>query len=285
LRFQIRLGFHIICIILRLVAVIIYGVILHKVTTPTDRNNIQTLLIITASSLIFPFLTILLDLYHYRIWWSYNPDVDVPASYVAEPLSHKHKRFIPYVLIERFRTAALGNRRCQYGNHCQERELEHIAIFHSADFRPQKRWSPDDKIYIGFHRTQADYAISIAHSDMRRSEKPPQMLGFGIYFARSIARCEGKARNAGAYICAEIRMGNVLVLTKSELHRVRNSNSWWTDYDTVYYQHDQQEKDEFCIKSSDQILQWIIYIEPPMDKKLTKYGMDQEYNDTLCYCI
>ena len=252
--------------------------------TSSERFIIVALLSTTAVSLIFPFLTVLLDIYHYRVWWAYQPDVNAPQTDLVKPLSRKHKRFIPYVLIERFRTAALGNRKCKNGDQCRDRQLEHIVIFHSADFRPQPRWSDTEK-YIGFHRTRADFAISIAHSDMKISQTPPQMLGFGIYFARSIERTEGKARNDGAYICAEIRMGNVLVLKRSELHRVKNTNSWWSEYDTVYYQHEEEARDEFCVKSPDQVLKWIIYIETPMDKKVESYGMDTEYNDTLCYCI
>ncbi|CAF0734112.1 unnamed protein product [Didymodactylos carnosus] len=120
---------------------------------------------------------------------------------------------------------------------------------------------------------------------MRISRTPPQLLGFGIYFARSIARTEGKAREAGAYICAEVRMGKVLEVTRNDTHRVSNSDMWWTDYDTVYYRHDEEEKDEFCVKSPDQVLRWIIYVEQPMDRKLGQYGMDVEYNDTACDCI
>ncbi|CAF2839922.1 unnamed protein product [Rotaria sp. Silwood2] len=120
---------------------------------------------------------------------------------------------------------------------------------------------------------------------MNISTTPPQMLGFGIYFARSVANTEGKAREAGAYICAEVRMGKVLMLTKSELHTVSNKNSWWLEYDTVYYKHDQEARDEFCVKSPDQVLKWIIYIGPGEDQKLALYGMDVEFNDTKCYCI
>jgi hypothetical protein len=39
------------------------------------------------------------------------------------------------------------------------------------------------------------------------------MLGYGIYFARSIKHTEGKARDGridGGIICAKIRMGKVL---------------------------------------------------------------------------
>lgn len=285
LRFTMRIGFHIFCIILRVTAIILFGELVNEAQSSTNKMTLYIFVIVFSVTLIFPLLTILLDVYHYRVWWAYEPDVEVEPSYTRGPLSSKHRRFIPYVLIESFRTATLGNRKCKNGDNCRERQLEHMVIFHSADFLPQPRWSPDYETYIGFHRTQAHFAISIAHSDIRISQTPPQMLGFGIYFARSISNTEGKARQRGAYICAEIRMGKVLTLTKSQLGRVKNTDSWWNEYDTVYYQHENEERDEFCVKSPDQVLKWIIYVEPPMDRKLAKYGMDVEFNDTVCYCV
>lgn len=285
LRFTVRLTFHIITIILRSLGVILFGTVLAQSSRHTTFQIEHVFLIVFAITILFPFFGIVLDIYYYRVWWAYEPIVSVNPSVTEKPLSPKHRRFIPYVLIEKFRTAALGNRKCKNGYQCQERTLEHIVIFHSADFRPQPRWTPDFLIYIGFHRTRADAAISIAHSDMRISDIPPQMLGYGIYFARSIARTEGKAREAGAYICAEIRMGKVLMLSRSELWQVSNSNAWWTDYDTVYFKHEQEEKDEFCVKSAEQVLRWVIYVEPPMDQKLKLYGMDEEFNDTSWNCI
>ncbi|CAF3948899.1 unnamed protein product [Rotaria sp. Silwood1] len=285
LRFIVRIVFRSIFIILRLVGTIIYVVAFVELSERTAQTLEIILVGILAVTLICSLLAIILDIYYYRVWWAYEPIVDANPSFSEPPLSPKHKRFVPYVLIEKFRTAAIGNQKCKNGNGCKERELEHIVIFHSADFRPQPRWSPDYPIYIGFHRTRADFAISIAHSDMNISQTPPQMLGFGIYFARSITNTEGKAREAGAYICAEVRMGKVLMLTRSELHIVSNKNSWWLEYDTVYLKHEQEERDEFCVKSSNQVLKWIIYIEAEKDKKLALYGMDVEFNDTQCYCV
>ncbi|CAF2041357.1 unnamed protein product [Rotaria magnacalcarata] len=285
LRFTVRLAFHIITIILRSVGVILFGSVLAQSSRHTTFQTEHVFLIVFAITILFPFFAIALDIYHYRVWWAYEPIVTVNPTITAKPLSPKHKRFIPYVLIEKFRTAALGNRKCKNGNGCLERTLEHIVIFHSADFRPQPRWTPDYPIYIGFHRTEADAAISIAHSDMRIGDIPPQMLGYGIYFARSIESTDGKARKDGAFICAEVRMGKVLMLFRSELWQVSNSNAWWDDYDTVYFKHEREDKDEFCVKSSEQVLRWVIYIEPPMDRKLKLYGMDEEFNDTSCHCV
>lgn len=286
LRFIVRLCINLVSIVLRIVGTILFGITGNEVVSSTDKTYVQILLIATAASLIFPMLILILDFYHYRIWWAYKPKVQMQSSPIKSALSAKHRRFLPYVLIERFRKIAVRkDQQCRYGHRCQDRELEHIVIFHSMDFRPQPRWSLKYPTYIGFHRTKAEYAMLIAHSDLRISEKEPQMLGFGIYFARSAEATEGKARQAGAYICAEIRMGKVLVVEFSQLRNVSNSKQWWNEYDTVYYAHQEEKKDEFCIKSPAQIVKWIIYIEPPEDKKLTEYGMDTEYNDTLCHCI
>ncbi|UJR19339.1 hypothetical protein I4U23_022468 [Adineta vaga] len=285
LRFKVRLAFHTISIILRSIGVILYGTVVGESSRHTTFQFEHAILIVFAVITLLPFLAIAFDIYHYRVWWAYKPIVTANPSVTRKSLSPKHKRFIPYVLIEKFRTAALGNRKCKNGYQCRERTLEHIVVFHSADFRPQPRWTPDYPIYIGFHRTNADSAISIAHSDMRISDIPPQMLGYGIYFARSIESTEQKARKDGAYICAEVRMGKVLMITRPELWQVSDSNAWWADYDTIYFKHEKEERDEFCVKSSDQVLRWVIYVEPAMDLKLKLYGMDEEFSDTACNCI
>ncbi|CAF1573887.1 unnamed protein product [Didymodactylos carnosus] len=80
------------------------------------------------------------------------------------------------------------------------------------------------------------------------------MLGYGIYFARSINNTLLKARFGGAIICAQVRMENVLEVTKNELHNVSNSKQWWNTYDTVYYNHESPNKDEFCINDPEQVL-------------------------------
>jgi hypothetical protein len=85
------------------------------------------------------------------------------------------------VLIERFRTAKLGNRKCKYGNACRGQELEHVVIFHPSDYQPQPRWSTVYPNYIGFHRTTPQAAFNIAKSDFVPSKKG--MLGPGAYFA------------------------------------------------------------------------------------------------------
>ena len=134
------------------------------------------------------------------------------------PLSKKHKRFLPYPLLGGERTERIGDTICR-NKPCTNRKLEHILIFHLDDHQPQPRWSelkeldPSADTYIGFHRTTAESALAIAHSDFFRSTTPPQMLGFGVYFARSIKNTIGKARFDGAIIVAEIRMGKVKEVT------------------------------------------------------------------------
>lgn len=73
-------------------------------------------------------------------------------------------------------------------------------------------------------------------------------------------------------------MGRVLRVTSNELHTVCNSNSWWANYDTVYYAHNHEERDEFCLQDPKQILKWIIVMD---DDRIRQYGLDKEYSDTL----
>ena len=96
----------------------------------------------------------------------------------------------------------LGNRPCQYSTAggCPNRSLEHIAIFHAFDFKPLSRFQPGlDQTYIGFHQTTNEAAAKIAMNGFRISDKPPQMLGFGVYFARSFYHTGGKARALGTF--------------------------------------------------------------------------------------
>jgi hypothetical protein len=244
-------------------------------------------------SWLFLLLIILIQTLHYRVWWHYLPSCDLEAD-IREPLSKKHKRYIPYHLLGNNRTMRLGDRQCDDGSICTMRSMEHILIFHLNEHTPQPCWSEVRKIekhtrehgrYIGFHRTSVEAAVGIAHSDFRISNKPPQMLGFGIYFARSQASTLGKARYAGAVICAEIRMGKVLQVTKDELHTVKNTDAWWEEYDTVYYSHKDNIRDEFCIKSADQILRWIIVVDAEHDSLVSEYNLPREFDDITCGCV
>jgi hypothetical protein len=86
----------------------------------------------------------------------------------------------------------------------------------------------------------------------------------------------------GALICAEIELRSVRRVIKSELHEVQDSNAWWEDYDTIYYAHEQENLDEFCVKDPAQILRWVIVMD---DDRLYRYGLDREFDKTRCGCI
>ena len=197
LRFAFRFGFLFICLCLRIAVIIgCFFIVTFKL--------LEKFGIICGISCIFLIMQLLLDYYQYYTLWHYVPDED---KHSRSTLSKKHKRYLPYHLLGHNRTDNIGNYPCKYDVHCHNRELEHIMIFHSSGFQPQPRWSEvrsftTGGIYIGFHQTKPEYAIGIAHSDFQPSTKPPQMLGFGIYFARSLKNTFGKARNQGAFICA-----------------------------------------------------------------------------------
>lgn len=201
-------------------------------------------------------------------------------------------------------TDKLGNRPCQFtvAGYCPNPSLEHVVIFHAYDYIPQRRYQPgSDTTYIAFHQTTPEAAVSIAKTGFRISDKAPQMLGFGVYFARSFKDTEGKARNTGgkvnfnyssfillnfyyigALICARIRLGKVKRVVFEELHTVRDSKAWWKDFDTVYYAHREENRDEFCLKDPSQIEKWIMIMN---DDRLHRYGLDREFNETICGCI
>lgn len=104
----------------RTAAAIIYGVLMSQTSRTLFKDFLFGLSVGVAASLIFPFLTILLDLYHYRIWWAYVPDVDVESTLLKQPFSSKHRRCIPYVLVESFRNEKkIGNRKCKKGENCE----------------------------------------------------------------------------------------------------------------------------------------------------------------------
>ena len=286
LRFQLQFAFVILISCVRIAAIVFSLVLGNHVTT-------RSLAVIVAISFIFLLLTSLLDYYHYRVWWYYKPTfvrLDPSTKIPTAPLSTKHRRYLPEKLLGSQRTGQAGDKLCT-NEPCTNRKLEHILIFHLSDHQPQPRWSEVKRLnlfadtYIGFHRTSADSALKIAHDAFHRSTTPPQMLGFGIYFARSIKHTERKARFRGAIIAAEIRMGNVKEVTQSELHTVRNTDLWHPEFDTVYYNHENDERDEFCVYDESQILQWIMVVDSEFDGKSDEYGMDQEFADTKCSCI
>jgi hypothetical protein len=83
-------------------------------------------------------------------------------------------------------------------------------------------------------------------------------------------------------VCAEIDMKKVLTVTRNELYKVQNSNAWWDEYDTVYFRHESEKLDEFCVKDPAQVLKMIIIVE---DDRIQRYGLDTEFDETCCGCI
>ncbi len=250
-------------------------------------------------SLVFLLGKFLLDLHHYVVWWCYTPKIDTRCHF----RSRKHRRYIPYHIAGDIqRTDMLGDRPCTT-DPCHNRQLSHVVVFHSSNYKPQPRWSVLARentkgTYIGFHTTTPEIAVAIAHSEFKASKSG--MLGKGVYFARSIADTIGKANADGACIIAEIRMGNVFEFHKQsidttdlrnpyydrDLHNIISLSAWHKDYDTCYMNHNDESKDEFCIKDPEkQIIKWVVVVEKIHDVKVTEYGMDTEFDETECCCI
>jgi hypothetical protein len=300
LRFQVRFGLLTSFIVLRIIAIILYA---------TDKSvgvYGGQMAVICTISVCFVVLMMAIDFYQYRVWWYYRPDgiyKKFRCLCCKQKFHPSHQRFLPAPLLGKYReNNIIGNRPCEntVSGYCPDLSLEHIVIFHAFDFKPLRRYRLGiDKTYIGFHRTKPEFAVGISQTGFHRSMKPPQMLGFGVYFARSFADTDGKARAAGksfyidndslnmfdivgAFICAEIRMGEVRVVKFSEIDEVRNTDSWWSKYDTIYYAHAEENRDEFCIKDPEQILKWVIIMD---DDRLRRYGLDHEFDNTRCGCI
>ena len=183
------------------------------------------------------------------------------------------------------------------------RHLSHVVVFHGKDYKPQARWSSLKgrnlrTTYIGFHTTTPEFAVSIVHSEFRSS--PSGVLGKGVYFARSIEDTIGKAQTpGGACIIAEVRMGRVFEFDKHTVfrtekttgldrkkHQFIRSSEWHAEYDTCYMNHDNESKDEFCIKDpAKQIVKWVVVIDRAHDEKVEKYGLDTEFDSTKCFCV
>lgn len=200
LRFQVRFGLLSFFILLRIIAVILYA----SDTTVGIYGGYMAA--ICTISIVLVVLMMGLDLYQYRVWWYYRPDGAYKKCRCLcwkQRFHPSHQRFLPAPLLGIYReNNILGNRPCQYSvsGNCPNLSLEHIAIFHGFDFKPLRRYQEGtDQTYIGFHRTRPEYAVLIAENGFQRSMKPPQMLGFGVYFARSFADTDRKARSAGEW--------------------------------------------------------------------------------------
>jgi hypothetical protein len=304
LRFQVRFGMVGSFIILRILAIILYA------SDKTASIYALHMAFVCSISVMLLFFVAALDFYQYRVWWYYRPDGAYQKCRCCCCRQHfhpSHKYFFPMPLLGFYRDQnTLGDRPCRntISGNCSNRSLEHIVRFHAFDFKPQRRFDPSvDKTFIGFHQTTPEAAASIAKTGFRISNKPPQMLGFGVYFARSFADTTGKARATGeliddqlfsicmtmgaiiflgAFICAEVNLGRVRMINVSEIDEVRNTDSWWNEYDTIYYAHENENRDEFCMKDPNQILEWIIVMN---DDRMKRYGLDREFDNTRCFCI
>ena len=279
MRFIVRLIYLGLCFLFRIIAISLYA-------SASNTSGGGTLAAVCAISLACLTLILPLDLYHYCVWWHYRPSCDTKCSMVSK----KHRRYIPYHLMGDNRTMRLGDKPCLDGHSCSNRTLEHIMIFHLSDHKPQARFfdlpqtTPGKARYIGFHQTSPDAAVSIAHSDFRISDTyKGTMLGHGVYFARSIDGTQRKANNGGAYICAEIEMGRVKRVGEEAYQSVyRGKNDWWSEYDTMYLCHTDDARDEFCVKSPDQVLHWIMIVDEGADTKVESYGLKREFEETWC---
>jgi hypothetical protein len=198
LRFQVRFSLLAFFIFVRIIAIILYA----------SAKNVSVyggyMAAICSASVGLVCFVMAVDFYQYRVWWYYRPDgayKKCRCCCCKQQFHPSHQRFLPAPLIGIYReNHIVGNRPCQYtaSGNCPDLSLEHIVIFHAFDFKPLTRYRPGiDRTYIGFHRTKPEFAVSIAKTGFRISSKPPQMLGFGVYFARSFADTNGKARAEG----------------------------------------------------------------------------------------
>ena len=108
-RFFFRLCFLLLCCTLRLVATIIYSTVHNK------NNDSKTMATLCGVSIIFIFLTLCMDLYHYVIWRYYIPQSDYRDVRV------------------------FGDGSCRK-QPCHNKTLDYITVFHSSEYQPQDRW-------------------------------------------------------------------------------------------------------------------------------------------------
>ncbi|CAF3558385.1 unnamed protein product [Rotaria sp. Silwood1] len=174
-------------------------------------------------------LTIMIDYYQYRMWWYYRPDgayKQCRCCCCRQRFHPSHKRFLPYPLLGENRNPnEIGNRLCSYSGvgNCPMLFLEHIVIFHAYDSMPQARYQRNNhRTYFGFHRTSPQFAVGIAEEGFRPSTHPPQLLGFGVYFARSFKGTERKARHQGRKSHFALFFNNLFNLLQRSIDLRRN---------------------------------------------------------------
>ncbi|UJR11837.1 hypothetical protein I4U23_016017 [Adineta vaga] len=303
-RFFVRLGFLGIIVLLRIIAIALYA------TSDHLGNRPSLLAKYCAFILICVFLTFLLDLYHYCVWWHYTPYLDTTCCCCR---SRKHRRYMSYILTAAYLKGDKWDNRSCSQNPCAKRTLEHVATFHYSSFKPQKCWSdlPESdqtsnlgkksetsSTYIGFHQTTPKAAVSIVKSEFLPSKSG--MLGPGTYFARSLDGTEykiGRDGGYGAWFIAKIEMGKVYLIEKDLInngkgktsrydavtHQFVSNGDWRTEFDTCYCIHRDENLDEFCVKDpATQIRKWIVVVTENFDPKVKCYGLDTEFDSTVC---
>jgi hypothetical protein len=201
LRFQLRFGIQLFIIFLRTIAIILY------VTDKKTDIYGKYMGSICAISIGIVCLVMILDYYQYRVWWHYKPSEaheKCRCCCCTQTFHPSHQRFIPRPLLGRYRDPGdIGNEPCEntVAGYCSNLSLEHIVIYHAFDYIPQRRLQPDkDNTYIGFHCTDSSSAANIAKTGFLINPIAPQMLGYGIYFARCFAQAKRKARHNGMLI-------------------------------------------------------------------------------------
>ena len=207
LRFRVRLILLCFLILLRVLAVILYA------SDKKTGSVGSTMSLLCTFSIFLSAIVVALDYYQYRMWCYYRPDgayEPCRCCCCKQQYHPSHHGFVPRPLLGINRHLdEFGNNPCPYTTtgHCPTLSLQHVVIFHALDYIPQRRYHyGGDLTYIAFHWTSPEAAVSIARTGFRISRTPPQMLGFGVYFARSSAACRRKARRGGMFRLIESRL-------------------------------------------------------------------------------
>ncbi|CAF4565347.1 unnamed protein product, partial [Rotaria socialis] len=128
LRYQVRFIYLLLCFILRIIAIALYA------SAASSQNNGSSLAVACAISVVFIFNTLCMDVYHYCVWWHYTPQSDTRCHL----RSNKHERYLPYHMVGEYRDPrTLSDQPCT-DEECLITTLDHIAVFHSNDYQPQR---------------------------------------------------------------------------------------------------------------------------------------------------
>lgn len=215
MRLLVRLVITGLLLLLRLISTILYG------STNNRAADITATFGLSIASTAFVLVAIAIDYFRFHVWWFYKPAKDqniLQCCCCAKKYHPSHQGYLPEPLLGKYRDLSkFGNKPCPKieAGECPSHSLRHIAVFHSFNFQPLKRYDPiKHKTYFGFHQTKLESAIAIAHTGFRISDKPPQMLGFGVYFARSFDATGGKARSCGKSLLRIALLKNIILLNK-----------------------------------------------------------------------